>query len=203
MTGSAEELGGAPEILLVSPGTEFEWSLPIIQCLTQHLECRYLVNKWHCLTGWNFLWYFKDKKEFQRLKKECKNHWIKGFVKLTVLWRQFPLWNLVSVICVLVCSVMCDSATLDCSLPGSSVHGFLQARIQKWVAMPFSRGIFLTQATNPCFYISCIGSGFFTAWAILREAVSYLKTSNITALRTKYPIPLYKIHFLHLKNHIL
>ena len=27
---------------------------------------------------------------------------------------------------------------LDCSLPGSSVHGILQARILEWVAMPFS-----------------------------------------------------------------
>ena len=27
-----------------------------------------------------------------------------------------------------------------CSLPGSSVHGILQARILEWVAMPFSRG---------------------------------------------------------------
>ena len=26
------------------------------------------------------------------------------------------------------------------SLPGSSVHGILQARIQEWVAIPFSRG---------------------------------------------------------------
>ena len=29
---------------------------------------------------------------------------------------------------------------MDCSLPGSSVHGILQARILKWVALPFSRG---------------------------------------------------------------
>ena len=28
----------------------------------------------------------------------------------------------------------------DYSLPGSSVHGILQARIQDWVAIPFSRG---------------------------------------------------------------
>ena len=28
----------------------------------------------------------------------------------------------------------------DCSLPGSSVHGILQARILEWVAIPFSRG---------------------------------------------------------------
>ena len=29
---------------------------------------------------------------------------------------------------------------MDYSLPGSSVHGILQARILKWVAVPFSRG---------------------------------------------------------------
>ena len=29
---------------------------------------------------------------------------------------------------------------MDCSPPGSSVHGILQARILKWVAMPFSGG---------------------------------------------------------------
>ena len=28
----------------------------------------------------------------------------------------------------------------DCSPPGSSVHGILQARILEWVAMPSSRG---------------------------------------------------------------
>ena len=28
----------------------------------------------------------------------------------------------------------------DCSLPGTSVHGFLQARILELVAIPFSRG---------------------------------------------------------------
>jgi len=29
---------------------------------------------------------------------------------------------------------------MDCSLPGSSVHGIFPARILKWVAMPFFRG---------------------------------------------------------------
>ena len=29
---------------------------------------------------------------------------------------------------------------MDCSLPGSSVYGTLQARILEWVAIPFSRG---------------------------------------------------------------
>ena len=30
---------------------------------------------------------------------------------------------------------------IDCSLPGASVHGILQARIREWVAIPFSRGL--------------------------------------------------------------
>ena len=34
---------------------------------------------------------------------------------------------------------LCDP--MDCSLPGSSVHGILQARILEWVAMPFSRDL--------------------------------------------------------------
>ena len=38
---------------------------------------------------------------------------------------------------------------MDCSPPGSSVHGILQARILEQVAIPFSRGIFPTQGSNP------------------------------------------------------
>ena len=37
-------------------------------------------------------------------------------------------------------STLCDP--MDCSLPGSSAHGILQARILEWVAMPFSKGSF-------------------------------------------------------------
>ena len=29
---------------------------------------------------------------------------------------------------------------MDCSLPGSSLHGILQARVLEWVAISFSRG---------------------------------------------------------------
>ena len=38
------------------------------------------------------------------------------------------------------CLTFCD--TLDCGLPGSSVHGILQTRILEWAAMPFSRESF-------------------------------------------------------------
>ena len=36
------------------------------------------------------------------------------------------------------CLTLCD--LMDCSPPGSSVHGILQARILEWLASPFSRG---------------------------------------------------------------
>ena len=46
--------------------------------------------------------------------------------------------------CTVLCSVTSlasDSMSpMDCSSPGSSVHGILQARIMEWVVVPFSRG---------------------------------------------------------------
>ena len=35
------------------------------------------------------------------------------------------------------CLTLSDS--MDCSLPGSSVHGIFQARVLEWVAIAFSR----------------------------------------------------------------
>ena len=50
---------------------------------------------------------------------------------------------------VCVCEVAQSCMTLcnpvDCSLPSSSIHGIFQARVLEWVAISFSRGIFLTQ----------------------------------------------------------
>ena len=36
------------------------------------------------------------------------------------------------------CLILCDP--MDCSLPGSSVHGIFKARVLEWVAISFSRG---------------------------------------------------------------
>ena len=36
------------------------------------------------------------------------------------------------------CPTLCDP--MDCSLPGSSVHGIFQARVLEWGAISFSRG---------------------------------------------------------------
>ena len=35
------------------------------------------------------------------------------------------------------CPTLCDP--IDCSLPGSSVHGIFQARVLEWGAITFSR----------------------------------------------------------------
>ena len=49
-------------------------------------------------------------------------------------------------VCVVVQShpTLCDP--MDCSPPGSSVHGILQARILEWVAIPSFRG---SSLSNP------------------------------------------------------
>ena len=52
---------------------------------------------------------------------------------------------------------LCDP--VNCSLPGSSVHGVLQARIPEWVAVPFSRG---SSQPRDQTQVSCIAGGFFT-----------------------------------------
>ena len=48
---------------------------------------------------------------------------------------------------------------MDCSHPGSSVHGILQARILEWVAISFSRGS--SQPRDPS-QVSSIAGTFFT-----------------------------------------
>ena len=44
------------------------------------------------------------------------------------------------------CPTVCEP--MDCNLRGCSVHGMLQAKILEWVAISYSRGIFLTQGSN-------------------------------------------------------
>ena len=51
------------------------------------------------------------------------------------------------------CPTLCDP--MDCSLPGFSVHGILQARTLEWVAISFSKGCFSISKSNNIFhYIS-------------------------------------------------
>ena len=51
-------------------------------------------------------------------------------------WRQ--VGHLVGGLVAKSCLTLCD--LMDCSPPGSSVHGIFQARILEWCAISFSRG---------------------------------------------------------------
>ena len=65
------------------------------------------------------------------------------------------------------CPTLCNP--VDCSPPGSSVHGILQARILEWVAISFSRG---SSRPRDWTQVSCIAGSRFNLWAT-REAHTY------------------------------
>ena len=71
-------------------------------------------------------------------------------------------WYPRTTLCVYVCAkplqsclTLCDP--MDCSLLGSSVHGILQARIMKWVAISSSRGSSRPRDQTCISYVSCTG----------------------------------------------
>ena len=74
---------------------------------------------------------------------DCKIHWRKGSY---LPQNRHKCKELLELCCVFVlvlfsCSTMSDSfvSHMDCSLPGSSVHGISQARILEWGAISFSK----------------------------------------------------------------
>ena len=69
-----------------------------------------------------------------------------------------------------LCPTLCGP--MDCSLPGSSVHGILQARILEQIAIPFSRGSSWPKDQTQT-------GRFFTLWAT-REAWTNRKTYHMT-----------------------
>ena len=65
-------------------------------------------------------------------------------------WPECPYDTYCVCVCdksLQLCPALCDP--MDCSPPGSSVHGILQARISGLPCPP--PGIFLTQGSSPCF----------------------------------------------------
>ena len=58
------------------------------------------------------------------------------------------------------CLTLCDP--MDCSLPGSSIHGIFQARVLEWVAISFSSGSSWPRDWTQVFHI--VGRRF-TVWA--------------------------------------
>ena len=77
-----------------------------------------------------------------------------------------------------LCATPCDPT--DCSLPGSSVHGFFQARVLEWVASSFSRG---SSRPKDQTQVSRTVGRRFTVWAnreVMTNLDSILKNRDIT-----------------------
>ena len=76
------------------------------------------------------------------------------------------------------CLTLCDP--MDCSLPGSSARGILQARILEWVAMPSSRASSWPRGHICVSRISCIGRQVFTAGITWEPPILLVATLNIS-----------------------
>ena len=72
---------------------------------------------------------------------------------------------------------------MDCSPPGSSVHGISQARILEWIAIFFSGG---SSESRDQIHISCIGSCILYHWAT-REPPTYdIIVEHLPKLRNQH-----------------
>ena len=80
-------------------------------------------------------------------------HFLSWFIRVLYIFRVFTLTVLVTQSCLSLCD------PVECSPPGSSVHGILQARILEWVAIPFSRG---SAQPRDQIWVSCTAVRFFT-----------------------------------------
>ena len=79
-------------------------------------------------------------------------------ISIFFLFLTHGLWYIVLV--TKLCPTLCDP--MDCSLPGSSVHGIFQARVLEWVAISFSRASSWPR-DRTC--IACIGRWTLYHWA--------------------------------------
>ena len=71
--------------------------------------------------------------------------------------------NLAAAAATHTCSIVCNSCGfMDCSPPGSSVHGIFQAGLLKWVAISSCRGSSRSQNRTLISCVSCLVGRFFT-----------------------------------------
>ena len=101
-------------------------------------------------------------------------NWFNDFFFKAVTYIFICVWC----VCVLVaqtCPTLCDPT--NCSPWGFSVHGILQARILKWVAIPFSRGSSWPRDQTQ---VSHIARRFFTFWATGKPLLNIVQFSSVT-----------------------
>ena len=91
---------------------------------------------------------------------------------------------------------------MDCSPPGSSIHGIFQARILEWVAISSLKGSFWSRDPTHVSYISRIGSEILYHWATQKPLNKNMGKSDIVMasltqigfLRCYWAIIIYRKH---------
>ena len=97
-------------------------------------------------------------------------HQIQVFYNIVLISTEQKQYMYICV-CVLVTQMCLTFCTpMDCSPPGSSVHGILQTRILVFIAIPFSRGSFWLRYQT---WVSCIAGRFFTVCATKEALYTY------------------------------
>ena len=96
--------------------------------------------------------------------------------------------TLASDLCMYVSSVLTLCDPMDCSLPGSSVHGIFQARILEWVAIFSSRGSSQPKDQTRPSCSSCTGRQILYQWATGKPGFrlrrfQFLKPTPCTKIR--------------------
>ena len=99
------------------------------------------------------------------------------------MWYTYIQWNIIQPWkrkkfchlqqCVSCVQLFCNP--IDCSLPGSSVHGISQATILEWIAFSFSRG---SSWARDWTCTSCIGRWTLHHWTT-REALKREKFMHL------------------------
>ena len=96
----------------------------------------------------------------QRDVRTVSNASLRSSNILILLLLMITLFVHVCVLVAQLCPTLCNPT--NCTPPGSSVYGILQARILEWVAIPFSRG---SSQPRDRTLVSRITGRFFTVWA--------------------------------------
>ena len=143
-------------------------------------------------------WYTENHKTFWKKLEEGIHKWrdipwwwIKRLstIKMSILTKEIHRFKVISMITPVAlfgrhseseseitqsCPTFWD--TMDHRLPGSSVHGILQARTLEWFALSFSRG---SSRPRNRTWVLHTASSFFAIWATLVYSKVYLEIQGI------------------------
>ena len=97
-----------------------------------YLQARERLHTLHKINSDETLIWTQSLHKYETINECCLNDPI-----TSILYRSSRiLEKVLKVLIAQSCPTLCDS--MDCSLPGSSVHGIFQSRILEWVSITYS-----------------------------------------------------------------